>query len=1038
MKHKLLLFGASMLASAGAMAQWTQPVPTTSELKVSEVGADTIVYYLYNVGTKSFFTEGNAYNTQSSVGAEGLRVFISKYVPSEEEEENAVWDGKTYLFNDSSVVKSAWKNVFIDSETASYVDRASQPNYYWELEVGANNTYRIYGAALNPTFNWENYENAYFGVDLSSNAENTAINPLLFINDEEVEGTYCIDWQFVTEADYAAYQAKYVVYAAAVSLKAVIDEAKDKNVDASAAEAVYANTNSTQEELEAAELALKQAIALALETSATPENPLDMTADYIGNYTFDENADGWSYTTGAANHGVATNKVTEDAANGGENFTGQFWENWNSTAYKGKMYKVINNVPNGIYSLQLGAFCDVANTAYVYANNDSVVVAGSVPATYKVWTVVDADSIEIGLNKPVAEGVWMGIDNAKLTYYGNSLDSYKHYIANVATPVENYEAEGIYVQAALLDAYKATLEQAQGLGSKEEILAFAATIKDADNSVKANVEAYAAYAAAVEEADQYFAEHADLEGEDVDLVTWYLTSEDEPDEDYPNGGARYILANCPLSTEEVIAETAFLATMRSNAINNGMSDGTNCTALVINPDFSDASGKGWQNPNKVTLTGGLATFPCAEAYETAFDVYQDVEIQNGLYEVSVNAFYRPGANDTFDGSETVPAEIYLNEFATPVMHIMADCSEESAYTTTEWDTDQQTEAGWIPNCMNGASTAFEAGRYKQTVYGLVTDGKLRLGIRSTATEGTGRWCLWTNFQLIYRAKNPEALSFVINSVVEDAEALLGEDMFAADKDALQTAIATAKDAIDAADGDEMYDALIALNASVVAAKASMQAYVNLDDALSNLAEAMGLYENSASEAALGKAEALADEVSQNLEDYTVADADVKIAEIKDVISMLRVPDGSEASDENPIDFTQVIENPAFDEGNANGWDYSTFTEGNKGYQSATYTNANSDATVSQFIEAWRSGNTPLQDAEIVQTLVYLPAGGYALEVDAIACNQGESAGTESKGAYLFAQEDGKEVYSVNLSSDNGAPEHALLYFTKQEADSKLV
>ncbi|MCD8236470.1 MAG: hypothetical protein LUD00_07410 [Prevotellaceae bacterium] len=1034
MKHKLLLFGASILASASAMAQWTQPVPTASELKVSE-GTDTVVYYLYNRDAKAFFTEGNQWGTQASVGKEGLKVFISKYIPAVEEGEEAEpWDGKTYLFNDSSIAKNAWKQVFIDSETVSYVDRGSQPNYFWEIAAGADKTYRLYGAEINPTYNKTNYAGAYFGLDISTDAANTAISPLLFKSDEGTAGTYCVDWQFVTEADYAAYQEKFVVYDAAMSLKTMIDKAKEKGVNTSAAEAVFANTNSTKEQLEAAQVELKQAIAEALENSASPEKPLDMTAEYVGNSTFEDNADGWSFTTGAANNGLATNKTDEDAQNGGTNFTGKFWENWNPSSYKGKMYKVINNVPNGIYCLQMGAFSDDVTAAYVYANNDSVLVPSSAPATYKVWTVVDADSIEIGLKKSEVKGQWMGIDNVVLTYYGNSLDSYKMYIANITTPAEEYEKDGVYVQQAVLDAYKAELAKAQGATTKEDILACAPAVYEAYNNVVANANAYAAYVDAKNSADKYFEEHTDLMGDDVELVTWYLMSEDGPDETDPNGGAKYILENCQLSTEEILAETEFLETLRLNAINNGMGDGTDCTALIVNPTFNDASGKGWTWTDGVAKTGGLSDYPCAEAYERAFDVYQDVTIQDGLYEVSVNAFYRPGGNGSYDGTEAVPAEIYLNEFATPVQHIMADCSEECAYDSGNWMTDYETPNGWVPNSMNGASTAFKAGRYKQTVYGLVSGGKLRLGIRSTATSGGARWCLWTNFKLIYRAKNAEALAFVINSVVEDAQALMEEGMFAADLDALQVAIANAQDA---KDGDAMYDALIALNASIVNAKASTKAYVALSDALDNLGEAMSVYEGTASDEALSKADELSGEIEANMEDYTAADAEGKIAEIKNVIAHLRVPDGSEASDENPIDFTQVIENPAFDEGNADGWDYSSFTQGNRGYQGATYTNPESEATCSQFIEAWRGSNTPLEDAEIVQALAYLPAGGYALEVDIIACNQGAAPDAVTEGAYLFAQEGENAASMESVHSGSGVPEHFTLYFTKQEADSKV-
>ncbi|MCM1313733.1 MAG: hypothetical protein NC252_12640, partial [Roseburia sp.] len=1043
MKHKLLLFGASMLASAGAMAQWTQPVPATfEELKASE-GNDTIVYYLYNVGTKSFFTEGNDYGTRSSVGKEGLKVFFSKYVPSEEEEENPAWDGKTYVFNDYSIKKNKWMQVFIDSEEASYVDRASQPNYFWEIEADADNTYRFYGAELNPTYNWlGEFNGAYFGVDRSVDEKITYVSPLLFKAEEPEFGLFNLNWKFVSEETYATYKAQLDVYDAALSLEATIEEAQEKGVDVSAAEAVYADTNSTKEQLEAAQADLKRAIVVAIENSASPENPTDMTAEYVGNSTFEENSNGWLTTTGAKNTGLATNKTDEDAANGGNNFTGKFWENWNASAYKGKMYKVIHNVPNGLYSLQMGAFSDDgASKAFVYANNDSVVVPSSAPATYKVWTIVDADSIEIGLKKIEVKGLWLGIDNVVLTYYGNSLDSYKHYIANIATPAEDYESEDIYLQKEVLDAYKAVLEQAQNCSTKEEVLAMAATVKEANGNIQANVNAYNAYAAAVEEAAQYFAEHGDLMGDDVDFVTWYLDSYDEPDADYPNGGAHYILENCTLSTEEVLAETARLAEWKATAIKNGISKGSDLTNLIINPGFELADGEGWIGADKITNPhGGSAANYCAEAFNQTFDVYQDVDgLPVGLYKVSVQAFYRAAANDiAWAGRESDPvlSEVYFNDFATPVKNVMSIQYDENLADNC-WTTPDGT---YTLDGMNSASAAFsledETMNFTQNVYGLVTDGKMRIGIRQNANPAAqeNRWTLWDNFKITYMGKDETALADVIGSLTETAQELLNEEMFAADKDALSAAIGVATDAQGA---DAMYDALIELNAGINAAKASVLAYVSLNDAIDNLAETMGVYENSASAEALSEAENLLDEVSKNLENYTVADAEGKVAEINDIIGKLRVPDGSEASDESPIDFTQVIENPAFDEGNANGWDYSSFTQGNKGYQSnSVYTNAETEASCNQFIEAWRNG-TALEDAEIVQTLAYLPAGGYSLEVDAIACEQ-SNADAETEGVFLFAQEDGKDWYAVNLNSGNGTPEHALLYFTKQEADSKLV
>ena len=131
---KLLLLFAAMLMSAVSFAQtftatWTKPLPAAvDQYQYSTFAADfqgdTIAYYLYNVGASAFFTEGNAWGTQASIGNTGLKVAISKYTI------NDVWDEKTVFINDFSLSKNSWKLLFIDSETQAYVDHNNQANFY--------------------------------------------------------------------------------------------------------------------------------------------------------------------------------------------------------------------------------------------------------------------------------------------------------------------------------------------------------------------------------------------------------------------------------------------------------------------------------------------------------------------------------------------------------------------------------------------------------------------------------------------------------------------------------------------------------------------------------------------------------------------------------------------------------------------------------------------------------------------------------------------------------------------------------------------
>ncbi len=101
-----------MSSALTVSAQRTRPEITTI---TDFVVGDTM--YLYNVDAKLFFTEGNAWGTQTSLGDEGLKVIVTEYVPVDDQGNPAgEWDGKTYLINDYSITKSGWKQVFTDTD----------------------------------------------------------------------------------------------------------------------------------------------------------------------------------------------------------------------------------------------------------------------------------------------------------------------------------------------------------------------------------------------------------------------------------------------------------------------------------------------------------------------------------------------------------------------------------------------------------------------------------------------------------------------------------------------------------------------------------------------------------------------------------------------------------------------------------------------------------------------------------------------------------------------------------------------------------
>lgn len=1072
---KRIFTSVAMSLCVVAMFAWQKPTITAGQW-LQMVPGDTV--YFYNTQSQLFLTEGNEWGTHATVGEEGLLFTVEKYIA---EGEGAEWDTKTYLIKDYSLSKASWKTLFIDNDQGDiYVDLGAQTNYFWQFETVNDKMFRFYGADVNPNWNWANefFTNAYVGhvteyMNTQTN-ETTGTGVIFDVPTNYGEGHaksgefYC-DWTTVSRADYDVYVKKMRAFKAAEALAAKIAEAKEAGVSTADAEAVYNNENSTADELTAALEALVKTMMDELAGKATPENPIDMS-DLIVNHDFA----GGDCTTGWSGDAFGRGGTVADGA---EHYSKNF-----------DTYQDIKGLYPGIYRVGVQAFyragaasgdynsfvsndLGTRNTKFYAMNGDSAVVSVGVVHlasgaegenlsgadevscadgllvcntmaaadyhfneldkyhNYLFCEVTESGTLRIGVKKTtLLDTDWSIFDNFSIEYYGNSVEAYKLWMEGVLADAPQYDFETLICSADLKEQYQAVLDAARNATTKEEIMAALAQINPAAEAIQTNVAAYEAYMKRVAELRDEFdsgVEYVCDEG--YTLIDYVMDgNEMEPYDEMPNGSYDYIINNCLLDTEGIQAELTWLEALYQAAVANSLHPGDDCTSLLVNPGFTFSDGRGWQNPNGVTMTGGLSSYPCAEAYEKAFDVYQIVDgLPNGIYMVTANCFYRPGFNGEFDGSEEIPAEIYFNEFATPVQHIMSDMSDQELYNDGSWMTDYSTGSGYIPNSMNGASTYFLAGKYLQKVYGVVENGTMRLGIRSAATSPNGRWCLWTNFKLIYVGKDADALAEILPVYTEKAILILdaGSPMSAEAHNGLQAAV----DAADAAaDADAMFDALTGLNAAIAKANASVSTYAKLNDALYSLLSAADQYSGTASDEANTAAVALYEELSSGMEEGAYADDEVasKIEAIKAAIAALRVP-SEDPTDEQPVDFTDWIVNPAFDEGNADGWTITIDTKTNYGYQGANYTGT---ATINQFIEVWRSGNEPLGNGDVYQTISYLPEGTYVLGVDLIANHQG---GNETVGVQLFAEEEGRSFDAIDVATGNGTPDHFEVIFKKK-------
>ena len=225
------------------------------------------------------------------------------------------------------------------------------------------------------------------------------------------------------ETKAAAQAAIPPFYAAKPSYDAlaeIIAKANSADYDVAEAEALMASTETTAEQAAAKAAELLHPVTLAVNTKAvegaSKDNPIE--TNFVVNGTFDTAGviAPWKSTTGAQNQTTANN---QHGAFGVENSF--FFENWNPDPFTGKMYQVIEDIPNGLYTLKICAFVNTfdATAQYVYANTDQTPLTTGEPTAYEVQTNVTTNTIEIGLEQIVAVANWMGVDNVSLIYKGD-------------------------------------------------------------------------------------------------------------------------------------------------------------------------------------------------------------------------------------------------------------------------------------------------------------------------------------------------------------------------------------------------------------------------------------------------------------------------------------------------------------------------------------------------------------------------------------------------------------------------------------------
>lgn len=875
-----------------------------------------------------------------------------------------------------------------------------------------------------------------------------------------------------------------------VSLKKKLDEATAgyPAVDFSEAKTAYDNTQSDAKTLAEAEAKIGELQDAYDIAHATVDKPGDITSQ-LKNVDGSSDTD-WTRTwLGDGRVGdfhLNTWSVEGNNNADGTNMVVNFLEDWvgrGSTLSDQKFQRNPVKVAPGAYKITANirvyneSGADYMKGAYLFgnvsrnslfANEDEAqtnAVEGAKYNTYnnmlnywkdgfETYAIVPKDgTLTFGVMIENANYNWVAAKNFRVYYMGDSYESLDYVRKNSDMFAQPFPEETFAMQQ-LLDDYNNAIPNYGKAQNAEELLDAVQKLVSLSESVQNNANAYKAYKDRVDGLKAGIENgEIDLDGPDADILFDYLDDLGEelgPDSEtsveygFKNGYSAYIIANRLLKTEEITEELEFLNKLYDAAVRTSLKDGTDLTNLIVNPGFEedlvDGKGKGWSLDTSKGGTGSLTNWRggdsdgknyCAEAYEQNFDVYQEIEgVKDGIYEVSVQAFYRGGwpeaawnnykKDPEMKGDAKVYSEVYLNEFSTPIRNVMEITLDDVSQFTSKDNYSSFAVTGeggettnvFVPNGMASASTSFSLEdpekNYTMSAYGLVTDGKIRLGIRrlTTPPSNAGTWTLWDNFKLTYRAKNPELAAQVLDAKAKELNELLTTSEENMTDPVIQNSVYayTESQKSDLSDAAK-YEVLIETNDALVAAKENILqvgAYKTANEAYQAACDELEKVDESQEAEIWNQIDEMDNELegdafrSLSTEDLVTLIAKVEDftkevqAAIDDIKLAQKVAEMADATDDKPYDATSWIINPDMEDSSQDsnadaskkmaGWDFWK-AKGNGPVKG-------SDGINGRSLEAWSGTIGAELEFTAYQTLTGLPAGKYKLSAKAANASNG--------------------------------------------------
>ena len=961
MKNKVLKLMALCTMAAlpwnvGAV-EWEEPVLEFVEPDLSTNGGGGGTYYIYHVGTRKFLTNGNAFDTQLSVGENGQKVTLYYGTDRGLIRTDSSYTHKGWILNmREAPSNSGFHEVFIVDFSTAYVDCNLQGHMLWNIVRQDNGCYRIKAIDEDPFYGESSGDAAVAGTFMGVNgAESTVVLPCVnpgAAGYEEVNG----DWKFVDTEEYAVFMAKK-------ALRAKLEEADGIGFTEYAAyRDVFLDGDATSGKVEEAISGLADDILSFKYAAASSARPMDVS-HLIVNPDFNGNADGWvTSREPAVGQDNFQWQAAQQASSDGTPFVG-FFERWvpesDGNQPDWSITQELRDIPDGKYRLTAYILTNAKANAEtgVTSPKGSYLTARSIgeevrreadipspdgngyAAPYSLDFSVAGGVATIGFRTEDANSNWSGVDNFRLEYLGREgavglREMASDRVAEAKEIVQGYESENrAFSQKGKADfmSVAGRLENMAGDVSfpDDSLLSAVGRLEDVMTSLEGDMDAYERLYAFVNggEADAYWnPPYEDLVMAGLDDYVMELTDAYE--------GRTFNPAE--IDSVRLRADKLFRQEV-AKALVSGETDVA--TGLLGNYDFSDnANTGGWQGNGLAVLEG------VGEVYNYPTEVYQMLEgLPEGSYEVTANALYRPADNVTcmqafgLDGDHTndVLCYLYGNEAMVKLPHVFTHTFDtvqagggSMVYVKLSTPNAPELDGKWVVDGRLSASQAFSEGMFKNKLECYVdADGILRVGVKMPVSSTlAGYWTCFDNFEIRYLgANNPRGLVASVQSNIDAAQRVLADGRLTTSeaREALVQAITEASEAIkdETAVTKELCETSIdGLREAIEQGENSLREVEELESLVEfhALGFENGGYDGYVDMPEYAALESIYVEAAEKIEEDALSTVDEVRQYVEDIHlaygRMLQHSiDVSEASKENPADVTAMLANPGFEE-----------------------------------------------------------------------------------------------------------------------------